>query len=73
MAIMAISGNKQELGNALGVGSLVYINVPGPSLSMAKVECTRGVVHYKGEVGDLIFGISNYRFLLLYCRYYCLT
>ncbi len=55
------NGDKLELGESLGVGAQVYVNIPGPSLSMAKVECTRGVVHYKGRVGDIpgiLFGVE---------------
>ena len=57
----AFIGNKQELGEALGVGSQVYVNIPGPNLSVAVVERARGVVHYKGRVGDLpgiLFGVE---------------
>ncbi len=58
----AFNGNKLELGEALDVGSKVYINIPGPNLSVAAVEGARGVVHYKGRVGDIpgiIFGVEN--------------
>ncbi len=48
-----VNGDKLELGEALGVGSQVYVNIPGPDLSVAAVERARGVVHYKGRVGDM--------------------
>ena len=57
----AFNGNKLELGEALGVSAQVYMNIPGPILSVAAVERTRGVVHYKGRVGDLpgiLFGVE---------------
>ncbi len=57
----AFMSNKLELGDALGVGSQVYVNLPGPNLSAAKVECARCVIHYKGRVGDIpgiIFGVE---------------
>ena len=57
----AFNGNKLELGEALGVGSQVDVNIPGPTLSVAAVECARCVIHYKGRVGDIpgiIFGVE---------------
>ncbi len=57
----AFNGNKLELGESLDVGSQVYINLPGPDLSVAAVERVRCVVHYKGRVGDLpgiLFGVE---------------
>ncbi len=57
----AFNSNKLELDYALVVGSHVYINIPGPNLSVAEVERPRGVVHYKGRVGDLpgiLFGVE---------------
>ncbi len=57
----AFNSNKLELGEALHVDSQVYINLPGPNLSVAVVGSARGVVHYKGRVGDLpgiLFGVE---------------
>ncbi len=57
----AFNGNKLELGEALCVCSQVYINLPGPNLSVAAAERARGVVHHKGRVGDLpgiLFGVE---------------
>ncbi len=57
----AFNGNKLELGEALCVGSQVYVNLPGPDLSVAAAERARCVVHYKGRVGDIpgiLFGVE---------------